>query len=114
MDYSRIKKRYSYKELLYKLTLFVVTVGVIVYFFPRDEKFSFQFDEGKPWKYGELIASFDFPIYKSDLQIKEEQDSVLSAFSPYYLLDKETEKKTLAKLEENYKSYLKKELPSGK
>ena len=114
MDYSRIKKRYSYKELLYKLTLFVVTVGVIVYFFPRDEKFSFQFDEGKPWKYGELIASFDFPIYKSDLQIKEEQDSVLSAFSPYYLLDKESEKKTLAKLEENYKSYLKKELPSGK
>ncbi len=114
MDYSRIKKRYSYKELLYKLALFVVTVGVIVYFFPRDEKFSYQFDEGKPWKYGELIASFDFPIYKSDSQIKTEQDSVLKTFSPYYLKNKEIETKTLTKLLENYKAYLKNELPSSK
>lgn len=114
MPYSRMKKRYSYKDLLYKLALFVVTVGIIVYFFPRDEKFNFQFDEGKPWRYGELIASFDFPIYKSDIQIRNEQDSILSSFSPYYALDKDVEQKVLSKLEENYKANLKKELPSSK
>ncbi len=112
MDYSKMQKRYTYKELLYKFTLFVIVVGIIVYFFPRNEKFNYQFDEGKPWKYGELIAAFDFPIYKSDTQIKTEQDSILRFFSPYYVLDKQVEEKVLIKLDENYKSYLKKELPS--
>ena len=112
MDYSRMKKRYTYKELLYKFALFIVVVGIIVYFFPRNEKFNYQFDEGKPWKYGELIASFDFPIYKSEAQIQLEQDSILRFFSPYFVLDMQVEEKVLSKLDENYQSYLKKELPS--
>ncbi|NLZ74219.1 MAG: HDIG domain-containing protein, partial [Bacteroidales bacterium] len=112
MDYSKMKKRYSYRELLYKFTLFIIVVGIIVYFFPRNEKFNYQFDEGKPWKYGELIAAFDFPIYKSETQIKSEQDSILRFFSPYYVLDKQVEEKVISKLNENYSSYLKKELPS--
>ena len=31
---------------------------------PNEGKFNYQFDINKPWKYGLLQASFDFPIYK--------------------------------------------------
>ena len=64
------KKRFSWRDLLYKSLLFVGTVTLIVYFLPRDGKFNYQFDINKPWKYGQLIATFDFPIYKEDAVVK--------------------------------------------
>lgn len=98
--------------MLYKVLIFIGTVGVIVYFLPRDGKFNYQFDIDKPWKYGQLMATFDFPIYKADEVVKREQDSILSSFQPYFQLDKEVEKKVLAKLKTDYQSHLRELLPS--
>lgn len=98
--------------MLYKVLIFIGTVGVIVYFLPRDGKFNYQFDIDKPWKYGQLMATFDFPIYKADEVVKREQDSILSSFQPYFQLDKEVEKKVLAKLKTDYQSRLRELLPS--
>ena len=71
-----------------RLLMFMAAVAIIAYFFPREEKFRYQFQEGKPWKYGLLTASFTFPIYKTDNEVKREQDSVLRDFAPYYKVDK--------------------------
>ncbi|MGP1535801.1 HD family phosphohydrolase [Bacteroides heparinolyticus] len=112
MSYFNPKKEFSLKDLLYKVLIFIGTVGVIVYFLPRDGKFNYQFDIDKPWKYGQLMATFDFPIYKADEVVKREQDSILSSFQPYFQLDKEIEKKVLAKLKTDYQSHLRELLPS--
>ena len=112
MSYFNPKKEFSLKDLLYKVLIFIGTVGVIVYFLPRDGKFNYQFDIDKPWKYGQLMATFDFPIYKADEVVKREQDSILSSFQPYFQLDKEVEKKVLAKLKTDYQSHLRELLPS--
>ena len=72
MEHLKKKKRFSWRDLLYKSLLFVGTVALIVYFLPRDGKFNYQFDINKPWKYGQLIATFDFPIYKEDAVVKRE------------------------------------------
>lgn len=37
--------------------------------------------------YGSVIATFDFPIYKTDEAIKHEQDSLLRQFQPYYTVN---------------------------
>ena len=87
-------------------------MALIVYFLPRDGKFNYQFDINKPWKYGQLIATFDFPIYKEDAVVKREQDSLMAFFQPYYQLDKNIEKDAIAKLKENYHTNLKGILPS--
>lgn len=87
-------------------------MALIVYFLPRDGKFNYQFDINKPWKYGQLIATFDFPIYKEDAVVKREQDSLMAFFQPYYQLDKDIEKNAIAKLKENYHTNLKGILPS--
>ena len=112
MEHMKKKKSFSWRDLLYKSLLFVGTVALIVYFLPRDGKFNYQFDINKPWKYGQLIATFDFPIYKDDAVVNREQDSLLASFQPYYLLDKQVEKDAIAKLKENYHTNLKGILPS--
>lgn len=106
------KKSFSYKDLLYKALIFVGTVSLIVYFLPRDGKFNYQFDINKPWKYGQLMANFDFPIYKDEAVVKRELDSLLASFQPYYHLNKKVEKEALSKLKEDYHSNLKGILPS--
>ena len=112
MEHLKKKKSFSWKDLLYKSLLFIGTVALIVYFLPRDGKFNYQFDINKPWKYGQLIATFDFPIYKDEAIVKREQDSLMALFQPYYELDKKVEKEAIAKLKENYHTNLKGILPS--
>lgn len=112
MEHLKKNKRFSWRDLLYKSLLFVGTVALIVYFLPRDGKFNYQFDINKPWKYGQLIATFDFPIYKDDAVVKREQDSLMAFFQPYFQLDKKMEKEAIAKLKENYQTNLKGILPS--
>ncbi|MDD3040224.1 HDIG domain-containing metalloprotein [Bacteroides sp.] len=112
MEHLKKKKSFSWRDLLYKALLFVGTVALIVYFLPRDGKFNYQFDINKPWKYGQLIATFNFPIYKEEATVKREQDSLMASFQPYYELNKAIEKDALSKLKENYHANLKGILPS--
>jgi len=112
MSYLKIKKSFSYRDLLYKVLVFAGTVALIVYFLPREGKFSYQFDLNKPWKYGQLMATFDFPIYKDEAVVKKEQDSILASFQPYYRLNKTVEKDAVRKLKENYKKHLNQIVPS--
>lgn len=97
--------------MIYKSLIFIATVSVIVYFLPNEGKFNYQFDINKPWKYGLLQASFDFPIYKNDLQVQKEQDSILADYQPYFQIDKEAEKNVLSKLREDYNKTLRHSLP---
>lgn len=107
----KTNQRFSYKNLIYKSLIFIATVSVIVYFLPNEGKFNYQFDINKPWKYGLLQASFDFPIYKNDIQVQKEQDSILADYQPYFQIDKEAEKNVLAKLKEDYNKTLRHSLP---
>ncbi len=107
----KTNQRFSYKNLIYKSLIFIATVSVIVYFLPNEGKFNYQFDINKPWKYGLLQASFDFPIYKNDIQVQKEQDSILADYQPYFQIDKEAEKNVLSKLRKDYNKTLRHSLP---
>lgn len=85
---------------------FVVTALLIAYFFPREGKFRYQFFEGKPWRYGLLTAPSDLPVYKTDEEVKQERDSVLKLFSPYYRMDAEVGAANIERLREDYNTQL--------
>lgn len=112
MNHINKKKSISYQDIFYKILIFVATVTIIVYFLPREGKFNYQYDVNKPWKYGQLMATFDFPVYKEDAIINREQDSLMRNFHPYYTLNKEIEKKEIKRLRDSYSSNLKKILPN--
>ena len=113
MNSINSQRRFSYKDLLYKCLIFVVTVSIISYFMPKEGKFNYDFELDTPWKYGLLQASFDFPIHKSDQQIQKEQDSLLVLYQPYFDVQKTVEKNMLLKLREDYNQHLKHSLPSS-
>ena len=62
----------------------VVVVALLVYFLPRESKFGYEYEQGRPWRYNSLIATFDFPIYKTQKEVETECDSALSRFQPFY------------------------------
>ena len=93
---------FSYKEFFYRFIIFLVTVAVIVYFMPKERNFSYQYEINKPWKYGLLQASFDFPIYKGEHQVQEEQDSVLAYYAPYYQINTEIGESMIRKFKKDY------------
>lgn len=103
--------------------IFVLAILLITYFFPRQSKFQYSFDEGRPWQYSLLTAPFDFPIYKSADQLKAEQDSILAFYEPYYVINSNIMKDNMAEfdadsntksslqnLEPSYKLYIRKKL----
>ena len=95
-------KNYNVHPAIY----FIVAALLLSYFFPREGKFKYQFYEGKPWRYGLLTAPSNFPIYKSDAQVKAEQDSALKRFQPYYRVNPMVETTQIDKLREDYQNRL--------
>jgi len=92
----------SMKTAIQAFLYFVVTAAVIAYFFPREGKFRYQFHEGKPWRYGLLTAPSDFPIYKTDEELKAERDSLRARFKPYFRVDERVTQQALGKLKNDY------------
>ena len=76
--------RKSWPVLLFEVAVILATTAIIVWFLPRGGRLSFHFDKGKPWPYGQFIAPYDFPIYKSDAQLKAERDSLKQLYEPYF------------------------------
>lgn len=79
-------------------SIFFLSAVVIWFLLPKEEHSSFEPQIGKPWKYDDVKAEFDFPILKTNQQIKQEQDSVLKECYFYFQIDKsqlETQKKLL-------------------
>ena len=94
----------SKKAFIQSFLFFAVTAAIIAYFFPREGKFPYQFHEGKPWRYDLLTAPNDFPIYKSDQEIKAEKDSIRARFEPYFRLKEDVSKTVLENLKNDYLS----------
>ena len=65
-----------YSNLFYRALLFVLSIGVIVYFLPREGKFKYEFQQGAPWMHEDLSAPFNLPVYKSQTEIDEQKDSI--------------------------------------
>lgn len=91
------------RKIFSRIMLVVISVVIIVCFIPRNGGPQFRYDVGKPWMYGSLIAKFDFPIYKTDEAIKEERDSMMHDFEPYYNFNSEVESKQLTKFFEDFR-----------
>jgi len=79
--------RENLSQNLLKIAFFVLAALLIVQSFPREGRFRYSFQEGKPWRYGLMTAPYDFQIYKTDGEIKTETDSVMLDFKPYLRMD---------------------------
>ena len=74
----------------------IVVVAILVYFLPRESKFGYEYEQGRPWRYNSLIATFDFPVYKTQQEVEVERDSALSHFQPFYVESSQMAKQQIA------------------
>ncbi|MBQ6939243.1 MAG: hypothetical protein IJN35_05280 [Muribaculaceae bacterium] len=72
---------------LIRSILFIITVALLVYFFPRQGETRYIFQEGRPWSYSLLTAPFDIPIYKDEARLNHERDSVMNDMRPVFIKD---------------------------
>lgn len=103
MRYFRRNEDINWTSILTRGFLVLISVVIIVIALPRDNNKLLRYSEGQPWTNGQLIASSDFPIFKSDEALKYERDSVKERFQPYFNYDGSVEENALKSFEEKFK-----------
>lgn len=91
MSSFKYKEDITWRDILLRSAIVIITVLVIVWLMPRDGRNYVYAEQGKPWKYADLTAPFDFPIYKSEQMIQKEKDSLMKEYQPYFYYNKEVE-----------------------
>ena len=89
MKHVNLSANLTLRDALTRAALVLAAVFCIVWFMPRETHKNFKIEQKKPWRYADLTAPFDFPIYKSEARLKAEYDSVMREYEPYYTLNKE-------------------------
>lgn len=100
MDEKKTNKKKSgfWREFLCALPFFVAVCLVVLSLPRQTTTFKYQFELGKPWQYDLLTATYDFPIYKSQEEIKAERDEILNRHVPIFDLDDSVKDRILQKI----------------
>ena len=80
-------KLYAKQNLLYKFLLAIIVMAVIVFLLPKENKFSYEFQAGKPWLHPSLYAPFDFTLKKTKEEIAKERQFVEDQSITYFFKD---------------------------
>ncbi|AEV32084.1 HD family phosphohydrolase [Owenweeksia hongkongensis] len=85
------------------LVLFAISIALVVYINPREVKFKYEFQKGKPWLYENLVAPFDFPVLKTDEELEKERKSIVESKTMFLRKDDDVAEDALIAFEDEYK-----------
>ncbi|MCQ2236539.1 MAG: HDIG domain-containing protein [Bacteroidales bacterium] len=77
----------KYRDIILRIMAFVLTAVVVVVSFPNVEKFNYEYELQRPWRYQNVIAPFDFSIQKTESELTQERDSLRKYVRPIYRKD---------------------------
>jgi len=96
----------DHHSIIYKGFLFVTALVLIVMIFPKEGKFKYEFQKGKPWSHEDIRAPFNFSIYKSVEEVANEKEQIRKSSKPYFIRKSDiyaaAEKKFNELFEENW------------
>lgn len=118
---NRIKAFFSFirnnHDGIYKVSLFIVSALIIVYFFPKEAPFKYDFQKNKPWYHEDLIAPYNIPIIKSSEEIAEETKQLTDATKLYFTYNDKLLSTTLIKfdtlLQKNQQEFVEQQKKEG-
>lgn len=65
----------------------VIAFALMMYLFPDEGRFKYDYQRGRAWLYETLVAPMDFPLLKTQTELTEERNRVASKVIPYYNYD---------------------------
>ncbi|ARN76630.1 phosphohydrolase [Nonlabens spongiae] len=89
---SFLKDNQITTQWIARISLLIFCTAFVIYFFPKSNRFTYEFEQGQPWEYETLYAPFSFPIKKSDEEIKKAQKEIKQSTPRYFKKDKELSK----------------------
>ena len=95
-------KELKWRDIIIRTALVLTTVAIVVWCMPHDNRSYFHVEQGKPWKYADFTAPYDFAIYKTDDAIQQERDSAMRNYEPYYKINADVEARMIKKFETDY------------
>ncbi len=69
---------------IFRGLLFLLAIVLLVISFPKEGKFKYEFQKGRPWMHKDLIASYNFAILKPDSEIQQERTLIEASIKPYF------------------------------
>lgn len=76
-------------QSVFRISLYVAAVAIILYCIPKDGKFKYEYQKGSPWRHENLIAPFDFAIYKTESELDKEKLAVTVDMKRYFIKNNE-------------------------
>jgi cyclic-di-AMP phosphodiesterase PgpH len=89
-------------DKLYIISLFVIGYFIVVAIFPGEGKFKYEYRKGQPWMHKDLIAPFNFAIYKMNDELEQEKKEALKDFAPIFIRDNKTGNLHIEKFKKDY------------
>ena len=66
---------------------FIILATLMIVLWPREGKFQYEYQKGRPWVYETLISPIDFPILKTEAEMLKEKEERASEMVAYYTYD---------------------------
>ena len=66
---------------------FIVLAALMILLYPKEGKFQYEYQKGRPWVYETLIAPIDFPILKTEAEMLKEKEERASETVAFYSYD---------------------------
>ena len=58
---------------------------IFVFMLPRSPRFNYEYKKGEHWMYETLVAEYDFPILKTDEELKADKEEARKNWIPYFV-----------------------------
>lgn len=96
------KERFlRYWKTLQIILLYLISIFLVFLMYPRSGKFQYEYVKNTPWLHKNLIAPFDFPVYKDENQLASEMDDISDNSFSYFQLDTTVQISVSAELQQD-------------
>ncbi|WP_194850572.1 HD family phosphohydrolase [Nonlabens antarcticus] len=101
---SSKNKLYRHQDIIVKILLITFCTAVTVYFFPKSDRFKYDYAQGEPWEYETLYAPFSFAILKGEKELESEKLQAIEQTPRHFYSKDLNSKELLRNFDESVKS----------
>lgn len=80
------KEKFRGNSTVVKYGMVVVTVLLICLFLPKQPRFRYDYQKGKPWNHENLVSPYNFAILKTQEELERDRKQILRTVQPIYNL----------------------------